>query len=81
MPLGGTNGLTKTGSGTVVLTAANTYSGSTAVLDGILKIANLAALPTGTNLIVGANALAAFGPIIDSGSTSFCGNHEERMIY
>jgi autotransporter-associated beta strand protein len=81
LPLGGTNGLTKTGSGTVVLTAANTYSGSTAVLNGILKIANLAALPTGTNLIVGANALVAFGPIINSGSTSFFGNHEERMTY
>ena len=71
LPLGGTNGLTKTGPGTVVLTAANTYSGSTAVLNGILKIANLAALPTGTNLIVGANAVVAFDPINNSGSTSF----------
>lgn len=63
LPLGGTYGLTKTGPGPVILSGTNNFTGGTAVLAGILNIANSAALPTGDNLIVGANALAEFGPI------------------
>ena len=64
LPLGGTNGLTNAGPGTVVLTAANTYSGGTAVTAGKLIIATAASLPAGTNLTVGTNALAEFGAIV-----------------
>ena len=45
---GAVAGITKTGAGTLVLTAANTYSGGTYVLDGTLGIssdANLGAVP------------------------------------
>ena len=61
LALGGTYGLTKTGSGPVVLSGTNTYTGSTTVTAGILKVTSLAALPDGMNLKVGVNVLAKFG--------------------
>lgn len=39
-PIGGTNGLTKAGAGTLILNAANTYSGTTSLAGGILGYAN-----------------------------------------
>ena len=39
-PVGGTQGLVKTGPGTLALTAANTYSGTTAINQGTLIIGN-----------------------------------------
>ena len=40
-------GLSKTGTGTLTLSGANTYSGNTSVTGGTLKIGNAAALPSG----------------------------------
>ena len=54
--LTGTSGLTKSGAGTLTLSAANTYTGSTTVNAGILKAGTTTAFGTA------ANASIAFGP-------------------
>ncbi|HWA85854.1 MAG TPA: autotransporter-associated beta strand repeat-containing protein, partial [Opitutus sp.] len=51
--LGGSGALTKSGSGTVVLTGVNSYSGGTAVTGGLLEISSDAALGTGALLLAG----------------------------
>lgn len=48
---GGTNGLTKTGAGRLILTAKNTYTGNTVVTGGTLRFGN-----TWSNTWTGANA-------------------------
>lgn len=40
VPVAGTSGLTKSGAGTLSLTAANTYTGNTVVNQGVLSLAN-----------------------------------------
>jgi autotransporter-associated beta strand protein len=69
--LDGTNGLAKTGPGTVMLSAANSFTGgtglpgSTVVTGGTLQVATPAALPDGSNLSIGANVLTAFAaPVV-----------------
>jgi len=64
--LAGTDGLTKSDLGTLVLTAANTYSGGTSVVAGTLEVANSAALGTG-NVTVDNAANAGATLKIDSG--------------
>ena len=49
---GGSLGVTKTGSGTLVLSGTNTYSGGTTVLAGILQLTNSNALASGSSLTV-----------------------------
>lgn len=44
----GTLSLSKTGTGTVLLSAANTFTGGVALADGTLRVGNAAALGTGT---------------------------------
>jgi len=44
---GAATGLTKAGAGTLVLSQANTYTGTTAVTAGVLRLDNAAALPSG----------------------------------
>ncbi len=53
-------GITKVGSGTLVLSGANTYSGTT-VLAGVLQVTNSAALLEGSSLTVGAGSSSVFG--------------------
>ena len=48
--LSGSGGLTKTGYGTLELTASNTYTGPTTVSGSILRLSNSGALPGGQNL-------------------------------
>jgi fibronectin-binding autotransporter adhesin len=49
---GGSANLTKSGSGTVVLNAVNTYGGTTTIAGGTLRLGVANALPTGTSLAV-----------------------------
>ena len=58
---GGGWGITKTGSGTLVLSGANTYSGGTTVLAGVLQVTSSDALPAGGSLTVGAGGRVVFG--------------------
>jgi autotransporter-associated beta strand protein len=58
-PVIGSGGINKTGDGTLVFTAAtgsNTYSGTTLITSGTLKIGATDTLPTGTAVVVGSGA-------------------------
>jgi autotransporter-associated beta strand protein len=55
-------GLTKSGSGTMVLLGVNSYNGGTTVLTGELQISNSDALPDGSSLAVGAGGTFIFDP-------------------
>ena len=59
---GGSFGITKKGSGTLVLSGVNTYSGPTAVDQGTVLVTNASALPAGTSLVVGAGGVLVFDP-------------------
>jgi autotransporter-associated beta strand protein len=67
--------LTMSGSGTLVLSGTNTYSGGTQVLEGTLVIAQPYSIPSGSVLAVGAGATSIFAgaaassaPIVPSGA-------------
>jgi autotransporter-associated beta strand protein len=69
-PAGG--GLTKTGYGTLDLTAANAYTGPTTVTNGTLRLSNAAALPGGTgpggagsNLVFNGSAAWYTGGVVE----------------
>jgi hypothetical protein len=64
--IGGSGGLAEIGSGMLVLSGTNTYTGGTFVGDGTLIADNSQALANGSDLTVG-NA-AAFAPVIPSAS-------------
>jgi autotransporter-associated beta strand protein len=63
-PLAGTQGFTKTGSGTLSLTGTNTYSGGTTISDGTLAIAGDASLGAGPV------SFSALGTLLYSATTS-----------
>ena len=50
---GSGGGFTKSGSGTLTLSAANTYSGDTTISAGTLKLDTAGAIPSSPNIIVG----------------------------
>lgn len=52
-PIGGPGSLSKTGSGTLVLAAANTYGGATTLTEGTLSLAHASALPADTAVVLG----------------------------
>ncbi len=55
--LGGTAGANKTGVGTVTLSGANSYTGTTTVSNGTLSVANAGALNAASSLIVNGGTL------------------------
>jgi autotransporter-associated beta strand protein len=58
----GSAALIKTGSGTLILSGSDSYSGGTTVADGTLILSSAAAIPTGTSLTVGAGGMFASDP-------------------
>ncbi|MGA2256052.1 MAG: right-handed parallel beta-helix repeat-containing protein [Thermoguttaceae bacterium] len=59
---GGANSIVKTGTGSVILSGANSYSGGTIVSGGTLIVTNASALPAGSSLTVGAGGTFIFDP-------------------
>jgi fibronectin-binding autotransporter adhesin len=57
--IGGTGALYQIGSGTVLLTGSNSYTGGTSVQQGTLRIGSANAFPAGTGLTLGTGQTAA----------------------
>ena len=57
----GSLGIVKTGPGTLVLSGANTYAGSTTVLAGMVQVNGAQALPVGGCLTIGGGGTFVFG--------------------
>lgn len=61
--LSGSGGLTKAGSGTLILGGSNNYLGGTIVEEGRLIVENPASLADGSNLAVGAGVSSFSAPL------------------
>jgi autotransporter-associated beta strand protein len=70
--VGGSGGVTKNGTGTLVLSGSNTFSGATVVNAGTLNAANASALGTSSTITVNGGSLlvSANGSIADNASIS-----------
>jgi formylglycine-generating enzyme len=60
--LSGNGGLTEVGSGLLILSGSNTYTGGTKIETGTLVVLNSTALPDGSSLTVGAVGTLLFNP-------------------
>lgn len=69
--LSGNGGLYQTNTGTLELTAANTYSGQTTVYRGVLRLSNSKALPGGCSVTGGTSNLYLFSGVIELASGDF----------
>ena len=61
---GGSQSLTLSDAGTLILSGSNSYSGGTVVTAGTLIVNNSAALPDGTSLTVGAGGTFIYDPSV-----------------
>ncbi|QDU57207.1 beta strand repeat-containing protein [Aeoliella mucimassa] len=68
--IAGSAGLTKTGSGELILDAANSYTGNTTISGGTLSVLNNNALPTGGNV-----SIASGATLLLSGGDVFFGDN------
>ena len=66
----GTGSLAKIGSGTLILSGSNAYSGGTIVDAGTLEVTSASALPGGTRLTVAAGGTFIFDPSAAAASNS-----------
>jgi autotransporter-associated beta strand protein len=66
----GGGSLIKAGTGTLELTAQNTYSGSTTIAAGTLKVANITDAGNGYNLGTGSDIIFSGGTLLYNGSTA-----------
>ncbi|MDW8309461.1 MAG: autotransporter-associated beta strand repeat-containing protein [Verrucomicrobiales bacterium] len=64
--LAGTQGLNKTGTGTLLLSGANTYSGDTTISAGVLRLGATGGIPSGAGA---GNVIVSAGATLDIGST------------
>jgi autotransporter-associated beta strand protein len=71
---GGTWGLTKSGSGLLVLSGSNTYGGTTTLSSGTLALANSSALGTGTLSLSGGTLQASGGPVSVANAVTLAGD-------
>ena len=85
--IGGSFGVTKTGSGTLTLTAANSYTGSTRVSDGRLHVNGSGTLSSGAVIIDGGTLFtdggalsATAGVTVNVGTFSVGGNETIGML-
>ena len=67
--ISGAGGLVKSGTGTLVVTAQNTYGGSTTVIAGTLQATLANAIPSSTTLIVGSGGALVFDPGLEESQT------------
>jgi autotransporter-associated beta strand protein len=70
---GGVHSITKTGTGTLILTKANTYSGGTTINSGILEAQNNSALGTGAVTVGSGTSLQLTGGIALSNNITISG--------
>jgi fibronectin-binding autotransporter adhesin len=68
--IAGAGGITKTGSHSLIFTAANSYTGGTTVSNGTLYLGAVGALPTAGALTVNNGATASLSPILWSSGVS-----------
>jgi autotransporter-associated beta strand protein len=68
-PVGGSGGLEKAGSGSLVLAAANSYSGGTTVAAGLLVVAAGGSLPASTAVTVAGGAVLQVDGAVDGSLT------------
>jgi RHS repeat-associated protein len=71
--ISGVSGFIKSGSGEIVLSGTNSFSGGTQVLAGSLVVAATGALPDGTSLTVGSGGTFIFDPSQSASNLSSAG--------
>ena len=69
-PVTGSSGLQKTGSGVLDLKGSNTYTGTTIVSDGVLRLSNANALPGGIGASGGLSNLNIAGGVVELTDTT-----------